>query len=99
MKSNPEGTCYIEVLTVNGKKVYSYKAEVLLTPEEAKTALHSDKENNAKNIIITKKGFYLAVLRTFPQTEDEVKKIIAFSNGDRIALSIFEKLMLWLKKL
>ena len=74
MKNNPKGSCYIEVLTVNGRKAYSYKVDVLLTHEEAKTALPAYEEHDAVNILINKKSFYLAVLRNFPRTEDEVKK-------------------------
>ena len=99
MKNNPKGSCCIQVLKVNGKKEYSYMAEVILTPEDAKMALPVDEEQDIVKILINKKSFYLAVLRTFPQAEGEVKKIIAFSNGERINLSIFERLMLWRKKL
>lgn len=69
--------------------------------EEEPTYIYGKQEMSDQNveiIWISKKSFILATVRSFPTEHAEVEEIIKYSEGQKIKLSIFERIMVWLKQ-
>lgn len=97
MKRRENGSFYIQVDRRDKTTSYTYLMDVVLSPEEAEMALPVEGGAQYEKIEISKAAYNLAVLRTFPQTESEVQEIINYSKGKPTKISIFEKIILWLK--
>jgi hypothetical protein len=81
-----------------GKEVeYHYSMDVTISACEATSGPLFIDFDEMEKIEISKPAFILATLRTYPQTEREVEELIQFSNGGNIKLSLFERILIWLK--
>ena len=98
MKRKPNGSFYIEIDNSGKKKSYIYSMDVVLNADEFRSALPIDNVQPENKIKISKNAYNLAVLRMFPQKENEIEEIIKYSKGGRVKMSFFEKILIWCKQ-
>ncbi len=81
-----------------GKEVeYHYSMDVTIRACDSTSGPLFVDFDKMEKFAISKPAFILATLRTYPQTEREVEELIQFSNGENIKLSLFERILIWLK--
>ena len=92
------GDFWICVTASDNQKEYSYIADILLSEEEASSTMEVDTTGlEYEKIKICKKSYTLAQLRFYPDDEEEIHEIINYSRGIRIKLTIWERIILFLR--
>jgi len=93
------GDYWICVTVSDNQKEYSYMADILLSEEEVRTTLEVSATGlKYEKVRICKKSYILAQLRLYPEEEEEVNEIISYSRGMRIKLTIWERIILFLRR-